>query len=526
MKSPKCPCGNSIIGGLALALALATSTPSAHANVYATNIKLNGSLLDVSVAAGASVSISYVLNDTASSGVTVKILSGATVVRTITGAGSSRGLNTVSWDGKDDSNANLPAGNYSVSVTAGATGYSDWTQISNDGDPGNYVYEPKGIAVNQNPGSAYYGRVFVGNSAPGTGDALGDQVGILKLNADASFADEGGFSTGGYMWAGDYFSPWKMEVSGDDKLYVNDWTGNGNILAFDQVLSDGHLSVLRDDNNPGVANMSGPFITGAGLDTQIWMADANYASPPGLGILRWSVTADGTCAADDKGTQIIPRTFGSDLNIYPYDVAVDKNGKIYTIQYRVNDDDPANRVLRFPAYEGTTLWTAEYKVGAGDNSMKGAFGIAVDPTATYVAVAFRTSGGIAIMNAADLSTIKRDLAPMEDHRDVAWDNVGNVYACDNWASLWRAYSPPGANEATTVAVPTVEVTGGAAVHPTLTVTQVDATHLQFTWTGSYKLVKSSTATGASDRWITVAGASPLTVEINLADPAMFFGLAQ
>jgi hypothetical protein len=48
-------------------------------------------------------------------------------------------------------------------------------------------------------------------------------------------------------------------------------------------------------------------------------------------------------------------------------------------------------------------------------------------------------------------------APFHNHFDVAWDNVGNLYACDNWDSLWRAYSPPGANTNTTVASQTLEV---------------------------------------------------------------------
>ena len=111
MKSSKYPTSRSIIGGLALALALATAAPSAHANVYATNIKLNGGMSNISVAPGTSVSISYILNEPASSGVTIKILSGATPVRTITiasGAGTTRGLNTVAWNGKDDSSANVP----------------------------------------------------------------------------------------------------------------------------------------------------------------------------------------------------------------------------------------------------------------------------------------------------------------------------------------------------------------------------------------------------------------------------------
>jgi hypothetical protein len=515
MTSNKFPHTGSTFAGLALALAIVASTPSARANVYATNIKLNGSLAAISVAPGSSVSISYILNEPASDSVKVEILSGATVVRTITIAspnvGTARGVNTIAWDGKNQSGNNVPVGTYSVRITAKATGYSDWTQISNDSDPGNYVYEPTGLAINKNPNSIYYGRVFVGNSVLGPGSSFGDAVGILKLNADGSYADEGGFSTGGFSWGGDAFSPWKMAISGDDKLYVNHWSANGTVLAFDQVVSSTYLTVLRGDadNNPnGVANMSGPAVTGTGTGTQIWMADINYTTPAaGTGISRWNVTADGTCAPNDTGTRIVKALSGSDLNIYPYHVAVDGSGRIYTIQYRLNDGDTAPRVLRFPAYTGTLETTADWKIGSADNTMKGAIGIAVDPTATYVAVSFSVyfpsgtgSGGIAILHASDGSLVSRTVAPLHDTPVVEWDNVGNVYTCDNGDSFWRIYSPPGANQATTVAVPAIQVTSPTPPHITSISISGSTVTINFTGNASdpstaFTLVSSGTVTG-------------------------------
>src|ERR1039457_883466 len=222
-----------IIG--ALALALAAFAPSARANVYATNIKLNGGVTNLSIQPGTNVSISYILNEPASAGVTVKVLSGATPVRTISiasGPGTARGTNTVVWDGKDNSGNNVAVGNYSVSITAASTGYSGWTITSVDNNAGNYVWEARGIAVDRNPTSPYYGRVFVGNSydnsTNGTSPYFGDYVGFQKLNADGSYADEGGLSTNA-VWRGSYFSPWKIRVSDDDKVYVMDALGNGDI---------------------------------------------------------------------------------------------------------------------------------------------------------------------------------------------------------------------------------------------------------------------------------------------------------
>src|ERR1035441_9269468 len=149
MKPPIYARRYSNIGGLALAFAPTAAAPSAQANVFASNVKINGGMSSVSVAPGASVSISYILNEPASAGVTIKILSGATAVRTISlaggSAGTTRGTNVVVWDGKNDSNTNVPEANYSVSIRAASSGYAGWTKLTDDDNPGNYVFEARGL---------------------------------------------------------------------------------------------------------------------------------------------------------------------------------------------------------------------------------------------------------------------------------------------------------------------------------------------------------------------------------------------
>jgi hypothetical protein len=111
------------------------------------------------------------------------------------------------------------------------------------------------------------------------------------------------------------------------------------------------------------------------------------------------------------------------------------------------------------------LTNADWRIGSGDDNLSGASGIALDPTGAYIAVAFkglgtgfgRVGGGVRVFRSADGSEV-RTLTPASyhDHTDVAWDNAGNIYVCDNWSSVWRAYSPPGANESTTVSIQTFE----------------------------------------------------------------------
>ncbi len=325
--------------GVVLALGFAAAPFSARANVYATNIKLNGSLTNVAAASGQPVTISYILNEPASQGVTVEILSGATVVRSLSlaagAAGSTRGLNTVSWDGKNGSGAAVPLGTYAVRINARSSGYTDWTQITSDAAPGSHSANPKGIAVNCNTNSPYYGRVFVPNSALGTTDPvnnLGDKVGIQKLNADGSYADEGGFSTGGWSWAGDFYSPWLARCKEDDRLYINDWTGSGVIIAFDQLVSSNQV-VLGTANYSGnpftTVNWSGFDITGVGTtNARVWLGDSYWNNGGDAGIWFWHMTNGVADPTDTIGTQVVAA--GGDLSLYTYSIALDKDLNIYT----------------------------------------------------------------------------------------------------------------------------------------------------------------------------------------------------
>lgn len=220
--------------------------------------------------------------------------------------------------------------------------------------------------------------------------------------------------------------------------------------------------------------MSGPAILGTGTNTTIWMADANY--PNSIGIYRFNVGENGTCAQDDAGIQVVG--VGTSLTLYPYDVALDKAGNIYTVQFRQNIGDISPRVMRFAAYDPSTngfmpQYEAEWAIGQSDDTMGRASGLAVDPTGTYLAVAFRgitpasgaTNGCTQIFYATNGALVTNlDLGitisgyTTHQNTDCDWDAVGNVYYIDNYYGCWRAFSPPGANQASTVAVPKLIVT--------------------------------------------------------------------
>jgi hypothetical protein len=471
--------------GLVLSLAVCFS---ARANVYATDIQINGSLQAGVLVPGGALAISYILNDTATN-VSLRIYAGPNVVKTFTsgdsgaGAMTNAGLNTVIWDGTNDSGSAAVPGVYHVSITAAAAGYDEWTNITDDG--ANFqVFFPTSITVNRNTNSPYYGRVFVGNGAQGSGMPNG----LLKYNADGSPADEGEFDTSGYNWNGDFFhppSPWKMDIGSDDRLYVDDWSGQGVVVSFDQVLSTNYLSVLRSDNYPyPEVSLSGLSVCGEGTNMQLFMADVNTTNEysgnapySGVGILSWTFAAGGVLATNDPGTVDVTLTNGSDLTEAPYAVCVDFLGNIYTIQRETNGDSN-NSVLCFPPPPagGPPDTLAAWEIGGNSPALMENYGVAVDPTDTYLAVASRgfgplgagesfTNGGVSIFYADNGSLITNITQDVEGYTnqeffDVAWDRVGNLYTIYGEHGFefegWRVYSPPGSNQATTVAVPFIQ----------------------------------------------------------------------
>jgi len=314
-------------------------TPAAKANVYATNIKLNGSLANASTSQGSPVTISYILNEDATAGVTIKVLSGATVVRTINipagSPGALRRTNSVVWDGKSDANANVPPGTYSVSITASATGYADWTQTSIDnevigGTTNHFAFFPYGMDVDRNTNSPYYGRVVVASAASdNTQSAVGKRRGLYKMNADGSPADEGWYGNAGYL-TNDYGVvstigempagkstghkvPATVRIGEDDRIYFMDNSQIGCIVATDikattnqVVITSGNFAKDQSGGAGTSFDFSHLFCQSLPASTSVGCGgDHNYQDCPliqnldaaGIGLEQFDVCGLGTSNA-------------------------------------------------------------------------------------------------------------------------------------------------------------------------------------------------------------------------------------
>jgi hypothetical protein len=145
---------------------------------------------------------------------------------------------------------------------------------------------------------------------------------------------------------------------------VDDLFKGGELYRWDPTISSNSLLyVLRLDNQPPGAALSGPAIDGRGADAHIWMVDTNSGS-----VIKWPVTTSSVCVSNDTGVTNVIVSTATNLS----DVAVDKNGNIYTCALVTASGDPAPRVFRYSLSTSLPVTNADWAVGGGDDTYGGA----------------------------------------------------------------------------------------------------------------------------------------------------------
>jgi hypothetical protein len=514
MKFFKPPQFGWIAGSLAVLVFMSAAT-TGRANVYATDIKLNGSVTNMTNGVGKPLSISFILNEPATLGTTINILStNAPVAIDIPygSPGTLQGANTFIWDGNGNGGSNMSPGTYSITITAASSGYTNWTQTSIDTNAGMYVNYPKCIAVDNNTNSRYYGRVMVGNaqSGPNSSTVPGDMDGILKLNADGSFADEGAFGYGGYttndaggtatgaMSSGGGYNPWRLRIGDDDRLYMLDYSGEGAVIAFDMQVTTNQLVINEsgyidnpyyDSLSAGLGNFDITFTTTT--NAAVWLCTDD---PIDFGLWYWHMSNGVANPHDTVGTWAVQAGPASDLS-YPQGslvgsggCMVDTNLDIFISQYHQNVSSAYSTML-YTNWDHGSLWpasptsdqygtqTGQVRWGAGSNdaTFEGVQDTIINNRKhpTLVALPMLAGGddypGIRVLNAANGSVVTvtnasgaviqalTNLDYPNQYTCAAWDNVGNLYGATTSLQLWRAFSPPGTNQATTAALATLQL---------------------------------------------------------------------
>ncbi len=255
--------------GLALALGVTFVASIAQAAPYA---------CDLTNAAGI---VSFRLNENADN---VKVISGGGTVTNDLGPGL-KGLTVT--------NLGVAAGTIQVVVARSAA--SGYLRTSDDGYQENGIYvnkfeQPRGIAVNKNPASHAFGRVYIANTRVGaTAGTYARQnlEGIYMINSDDSIALDTGTTprTAGLVFdAGvdDTVSPYRLTIGKDDSLlYMADLSdARGGLWVTDPDVTAGTnaLDIIGDPGSAGATTHGSTYAvvvegTTANSDLKVFTMD-------------------------------------------------------------------------------------------------------------------------------------------------------------------------------------------------------------------------------------------------------------
>ncbi len=430
-----------------LAAGMVGQAAPAWANVYASGLNKTGDK-----------TLSYVLNENASAGVSVQVWeTGGGVVYSENLGSQNKGAHSWTWNGTGGKGGK----SYTVKVVASSSGYSAWTKTSTDGGLTNF-FAPKGVAVNQNQNSQYFGRVYVSNGAAGT-STRATQDGIYMLNADLSDAIGQGNTAkaGGMTWStATANTPYRIEVGPDNKVYVCGygdaqsglWMADADFSSAKAVLDN--TGANGSGLNATHGSISGFVVEGTGASRKIYTMDEDFGASIG-NILYYNIGNSSVFTGAPSGKLYDDTAAGDRIANANDDIIHAKDGTWWVSQVRTgNAGDTLMSLMQISADGKSVLWSSVSKLAADASTdpLRRAIGIGYDSLHDLIAVTTYDSGKVLLFNATSktiVSTLTPSTTTSVSTGDVTFDAAGNVYVVDAFNHQLWTYSPSGANSYTT-----------------------------------------------------------------------------
>lgn len=410
------------------------------------------------------------------------------------------------------------AGAFSVGVTDNSG--RGWlqgvtNQISADTNKVMQFANQRGVAVNMNPASPFFGRIYVSldragtNNFPATSPTTSRYLGkgIYVINPDQTDAlgqqnADGTNTTArtGGLTFGATEGPHRLTVGPDGNLYISDWSDTfGSLYVTDPDVATNALATDVFGGPTGSAfpvgatkshgSINASFVTGslATSDLTVYAIDEDLqpdkvttTATVRNSIWRWDI-GPGPLPA----TSVTPVLFASVGPGTPTfngiggssqlsDFTIGPGGIIYHTQRRANNASTDGIVVR--SADGTTrLWDslAATRTLLGNSSASDLFSEsqAVDvspagPQARFMAVMKQNTNSVTFF-ALDPATGIPDItnrillavSPTTGiGRDISFDAAGNLYSVSSGQGLLRIYSPGGTTVATTSSDGTFTIT--------------------------------------------------------------------
>jgi hypothetical protein len=437
---------------------------AAFANVFAAHLAVSDSLYDPT---GGDLEITYRLNEAATS-VTIEIFAESapsTPVRTLTG-GTAQGLNTVNWDGTDGS-TQVPDGNYSFRVIADDTvGHTSWEQINDTAsDLQQHFYGPRGIAVQTDQTSPYFGTIYVCEGYPGaTASGRTTTGGIYAVGNDGSDI----FGQGDTAFNGaSSDNTYRCTLSEDGDLYIADWSDTtsgvwrapGNLLgSWPAVLTEANRDGTGVCDNHGSVNSV--MVLGIGASRELLTRDEDFSTgleDPGS-VLSYAI---GNTTSYAGSPSVVVNDGGLTVNSAAACFVQDSNGDWWLSQYRWTPASGSPHLWRMNALTGLVDYNS-FDAGTLVGTAEGYGGMCINPAGDTIYISGFGTAGITIFDIPTLSVNSvidtQTMGINDNNREPALDAAGNLVFGNSFMELLYALSPPdGPNNFTTTYHTTFEV---------------------------------------------------------------------
>lgn len=465
------------------------------ANVYASALEVVGGN-----------TVRFTLNADATS-VTLNLLKNGQTVKSLDLGPQAKGTNTV-----EIPDAGVAEGEYQWSLTARADALTGQpAQFTVNGDPLLDIANARGVAVDVNQSSPWFGRVYV-TSVEGNGKK-GARMGTGIYVLDAALTDvtgQGGTPYGGgQAWKGNS-SPMRLNVAPDGKVWICDWAdSHAGVYTMDPANpsadfvgffggtrnADGLAAEGGVQLNGSVADLC---VLGTGADTKLYTVDEDITSF-GFANVPYRYNIGTAQAPYTKAPDKCYGNFDTRLKNANVTLSHDGRGGLWVCQYRYDNNSPETPVLMHINGQ-----TDDWDYFCGDKEIfLGSIpigGMAASPSGKYVAVPdlAEIRIGEVTWDASGTPSVsfKYSIGSTYGSRPftAAFDAADNLYVAynDNGGGIGGWALPKENNEYTTVANAALPVSAGIAGN------LVDETAIHYfnnTVTADGALVEVFSATG-------------------------------
>ena len=420
------------------------------------------------------LTVTYRLNNSNATSVNVLVYKGEEVVATVAGT-TTIGVNTVAIPVAD-----LPQGRMLTwAVEVNGTSVAAPTQEAKIYS----FYHPSGLDIDNNPENPTFGMLLINEGMHSVKDIASGYVssgfgaGIFAFTPSLDLIPNGDqpgynggieFTTGRADGAGTAYSPRRIRISEDGRIFVTSLNTDGNYLwevnpanlnewtsVFQGTLNENKELVDADSNFVAAPN-NGFDVKGAGENLQLAMYSVNLpgitsAAMSGFRLHEYNLgTATTWATAPSKA--IVEGKYA--INYTGTQVVYDNEGGVWIASYRgtANESNPGLVHINADGVEDAKLiWSNVRQAGIRFNSdftklvVAGNNGAA--KKATIYAVSKDENGAPVLTEETviDMASVGNNL------NDFAFDYAGNLYACGNSAEKLIGWAMPYSGQVVTPA---------------------------------------------------------------------------